>query len=68
MPSDLDAPNMDGVSLQTRDGASRSEIEQVSAIAISMFRSAFHHYPIQQEFSHDATDSNPHHKRQGPAF
>lgn len=48
LPSDTDAPAMaaafntmlDGMSLRARDGASRSELEQVGAIAMSMFRSA----------------------------
>jgi AcrR family transcriptional regulator len=45
---DTDAPAMaaafntmlDGMSLRARDGASRSELEQVGAIAMSMFRGA----------------------------
>ena len=48
LPADTDAPAMaasfdtmlDGMSLRARDGASRSELEQVGAIAMSMFRSA----------------------------
>ena len=48
LPADTDAPTMaaafntmlDGMSLRARDGASRSELEQVGVIAMSMFHSA----------------------------
>lgn len=48
LPPDTDAPAMaaafntmlDGMSLRARDGASRSELEQVGAIAMSLFGSA----------------------------
>jgi len=48
LPPDTDAPAMagafntmlDGMSLRARDGASRSELEQVGTIAMSMFQSA----------------------------
>lgn len=48
LPPDTDASAMaaafntmlEGMSLRARDGASRSELEQVGNIAMSMFRSA----------------------------